>query len=80
MCLGIPGQIVSITENQLAEVDFSGVRREVSLMLCPEAEVGDYVLVHVGFAIQRLEEKEALETLKLFDEFLEASDESSTEA
>jgi hydrogenase expression/formation protein HypC len=80
MCLGIPGQIVSITENQLAEVDFSGVRREVSLMLCPEAEVGDYVLVHVGFAIQRLEEEEALETLKLFDEFLEASDESSTEA
>ena len=80
MCLGIPGQIVSITVNQLAEVDFSGVRREVSLMLCPEAQVGDYVLVHVGFAIQRLEEEEALETLKLFDEFLEASDESSTEA
>jgi hydrogenase expression/formation protein HypC len=80
MCLGIPGQIVSITENQLAEVDFSGVRREVSLMLCPEAQVGDYVLVHVGFAIQRLEEEEALETLKLFDEFLEAADESSTEA
>jgi hydrogenase expression/formation protein HypC len=80
MCLGIPGHIVSITENQLAEVDFSGVRREVSLMLCPEAQVGDYVLVHVGFAIQRLEEEEALETLKLFDEFLEASDESSSEA
>ncbi|MEJ2066847.1 MAG: HypC/HybG/HupF family hydrogenase formation chaperone [Deltaproteobacteria bacterium] len=80
MCLGIPGQIVSITVNQLAEVDFSGVRREVSLMLCPEAQVGDYVLVHVGFAIQRLEEEEALETLKLFDEFLEAADESSTEA
>jgi hydrogenase expression/formation protein HypC len=80
MCLGIPGQIVSITENQLAEVDFSGVRREVSLMLCPEAQVGDYVLVHVGFAIQRLEEEDALETLKLLEEFLEASDESSTEA
>jgi hydrogenase expression/formation protein HypC len=80
MCLGIPGQIVSITKNQLAEVDFSGVRREVSLMLCPEAQVGDYVLVHVGFAIQRLDEEEALETLKLFDEFLEASNESSSEA
>jgi hydrogenase expression/formation protein HypC len=80
MCLGIPGQVVAITEHQLAEVDFSGVRREVSLMLCPEVKVGDYILVHVGFAIQRLDEEEALETLKLFDEFLEASDESSSES
>jgi len=77
MCLGIPGKIVSIAPTGLAEVDFSGVRREVSLMLCPEVEVGDYVLVHVGFAIQRLDHQEALETLKLFDEFLEGSGESS---
>jgi len=76
MCLGIPGKVVSIAATGLAEVDFSGVRREVSLMLCPEARVGDYVLVHVGFAIQRLEQEEALETLKLFDEFLEGSGES----
>ena len=76
MCLGIPGKVVSIAATGLAEVDFSGVRREVSLMLCPEAWVGDYVLVHVGFAIQRLEQEEALETLKLFDEFLEGSGES----
>ncbi len=68
MCLGIPGKVISKREGDLAEVDFGGVRREVSLMLCPEAEVGDYVLVHVGFAIQRLEEEEALETLKLFEE------------
>ena len=68
MCLGIPGKVISKREGNLAEVDFGGVRREVSLMLCPEAEVGDYVLVHVGFAIQRLEEEEALETLKLFEE------------
>jgi len=77
MCLGIPGKIVAITENQLAEVDFSGVRREVSLMLCPELEVGDYCLVHVGFAMQRLDPAEAQETLKLLDQFLEASGESS---
>lgn len=77
MCLGIPGKIVSIAATGLAEVDFSGVRREVSLMLCPEVQVGDFVLVHVGFAIQRLEHEEALETLKLFDEFLEGSGESS---
>ena len=68
MCLGIPGKVISKREGDLAEVDFGGVRREVSLMLCPEAEGGDYVLVHVGFAIQRLEEEEALETLKLFEE------------
>ena len=67
MCLGIPGKVVSIS-GDLAEVDFSGVAREVSLLLCPEVQEGDYVLVHVGFAIQRLEENEALETLALFRE------------
>ena len=79
MCLGIPGKVVSIAATGLAEVDFSGVRREVSLMLCPEVEVGDYVLVHVGFAIQRLEHEEALETLKLFDELEEGYRESTSE-
>jgi hydrogenase expression/formation protein HypC len=76
MCLGIPGKILSIAPTGLAEVDFSGVRREVSLMLCPDVQVGDYILVHVGFAIQRLAPDEALETLQLLDEFLEASGES----
>jgi hydrogenase expression/formation protein HypC len=76
MCLGIPGKVVSISPTGLAEVDFSGVRRKVSLMLCPEVGVGDYCLVHVGFAIQRLEQEDALETLKLFEEFLEGSGES----
>ena len=77
MCLGIPGQIVAITENQLAVVDFNGVTREVSLMLCPELEVGDYCLVHVGFAMQRLDPAEAQETMELLDQFLEASGEPS---
>jgi hydrogenase expression/formation protein HypC len=72
MCLGIPGKVLSIAPTGLAEVDFSGIRREVSLMLCPETKVGDYVLVHVGFAIQRLEHKEALETLKLLAELEES--------
>jgi hydrogenase expression/formation protein HypC len=79
MCLGIPGKIVSIAATGLAEVDFSGVRRAVSLLLCPEAQVGDYVLVHVGFAIQRLDPEEALETLKLFDELEESYRESTSE-
>ena len=77
MCLGIPGQIVAITENQLAVVDFNGVRREVSLMLCPELAVGDYCLVHVGFAMQRLDPAEAQETMELLEQFLEASGESA---
>ena len=80
MCLGIPGKIVSISEDHLAAVDFNGVRREVSLLLCPEAQTGDYVLVHVGFAIQRLEEEEALETLKLFQELEESYRESTQES
>ena len=69
MCLGIPGKVVTLNkESDVAEVDFGGVRRTVSMHLCPEADVGDYVLVHVGFAIQKLEEEEALTTLELFRE------------
>ena len=78
MCLGIPGKIVSIS-GDLAEVDFGGVAREVSLLLCPEVHEGDYVLVHVGFAIQRLDEKEALETLELFREMERGLDEGDRE-
>jgi len=77
MCLGIPGKIVSIADTGLAMVDFNGVQQEVSLMLCPEAQVGDYVLVHVGFAIQRLEPEEAEERLKLFQEIEESYREST---
>lgn len=75
MCLGIPGKVLSMTASGLAEVDFSGIRREVSLMLCPEVGVGDYCLVHAGFAIQRLEHEEAMETLNLFREIMEGADE-----
>jgi len=67
MCLAIPGKIKSI-ENTTAKVDFSGVLREVSLNLTPEAKAGEYVLVHAGFAIQILDEKDAQETLDLFRE------------
>lgn len=74
MCLGIPGKIVSLS-GDIAEVDFGGVARKVSLLLCPEVNEGDYVLVHVGFAIQRLEKKEALETLELFKEMEQSWDE-----
>lgn len=67
MCLAVPGIITSVKDNN-AEVDFSGVKRSVSLDLVPDAKKNDYVLVHAGFAIQVLEPAEAEETLKLFSE------------
>lgn len=78
MCLGIPGKVVFIKED-IAEVDFGGIRREVSLLICPDVMEGDYVLVHVGFAIQRLEKEEALETLRLFEEIERGYHESTEE-
>lgn len=74
MCLAIPGKIQSITEDK-AKVDFGeGVLREVNITLV-DAKLGDYVLVHAGYAIQVVEEKEALETLRLWNEILEAETE-----
>lgn len=68
MCLGVPGRIESIHTEQgttMASVDFGGIRKEVCLAYLPDAEVGDYALVHVGFAITRIDERSALETLEL---------------
>ncbi len=63
MCLAIPGKIVKLTGDdpltRMGKVDFGGVLREVSLACVPEARIGDYVIVHVGFAISRLDEEEA---------------------
>lgn len=67
MCLAIPMQIVQRGEfDGTAEV--RGVQRQISLMLCPEAEVGGYVLVHAGYAIATVDEEEARQTLELLDE------------
>lgn len=68
MCLGVPGRIEEIRDDQgtpMASVDFGGIRKDVCLAYLPEAEVGDYTLVHVGFAITRIDEESALETLEL---------------
>ena len=67
MCLAIPAQVIAIDDNQMATVEVSGVRRTVALDLVPETQVGDFVIVHVGFALQRLDEAEARETLALFE-------------
>ena len=70
MCLAVPGRVVSVTEvdgTTMAEVDFGGLRKEVCLAYIPDVRIDEYVIVHVGFAIQRLDEKSALETLANFD-------------
>jgi hydrogenase expression/formation protein HypC len=67
VCLAVPARLVE-TRDTTGLVDFGGVRREVSLLFVPEAAVGDYVLVHAGCAIERLDEAEAEETLRLFRE------------
>jgi hydrogenase expression/formation protein HypC len=77
MCLAIPTLIKSI-DGQNAEVELNGVRRTISLALTPEATVGDYVIVHTGFALSVLDEKEAQETLQLFAEIEELENSSST--
>ena len=71
MCLGIPGQVIELVDREasLARVDISGVRREVSVALVDEPtaplQVGDWVLIHVGFALARIDEDDARETLEL---------------
>lgn len=74
MCLAIPAQVKSINENNLATVDILGVTREVVLDLTPSAEVGSYVLIHAGFAIEVVSEEAAQETLDLIKEFPELAD------
>lgn len=68
MCLAVPARIVS-ANGIMGVIDLEGVRREVSLILCPEAEVGQYALVHAGFAISVIDEEEARLSLETFDEF-----------
>ncbi|HEY9115587.1 MAG TPA: HypC/HybG/HupF family hydrogenase formation chaperone [Bacteroidales bacterium] len=78
MCLSLPGKIISIDENpelRMAEVDFGGVRREVCVEWVPEANIGDYVLVHVGTALTVLDEESALESIAALTELGEILEE-----
>lgn len=68
MCLAIPGKLIHIQQDEhlpMGKVDFSGVKKSVCLAFTPEAQIGDYVVVHVGFSISILNEKQALEMLKV---------------
>ncbi len=78
MCLGIPGRILEVYMKdglQMAKVDFGGVYREACLAYTPEAQVGDYALVHVGFVLNLIDEEEAMETLALIKEISNLEDE-----
>ena len=68
MCLAIPARIVELMDEDAARVDLGGVRKEISLALVDDAQVGDYVIVHVGYALSRLDPEEAEKTLALFAE------------
>jgi hydrogenase expression/formation protein HypC len=73
MCLAVPVKIVSVDGDE-AETEIAGVRRRVSIALTPEAKVGDYVLLHTGYAIGVIDEAEAEETLKLLEEIASLSE------
>ncbi|ATW24623.1 HypC/HybG/HupF family hydrogenase formation chaperone [Candidatus Formimonas warabiya] len=75
MCLAIPAQVIE-KKDLMATVEVGGITREVSLMLLPETQVGDFVLMHAGFAIQRVEQEEAERTLEIFKELTERAETS----
>jgi hydrogenase expression/formation protein HypC len=77
MCLAIPGKIIEIvdTENHIAKVEVGGVRRNINTGMLDDAPVGSWVLIHVGFAMSRIDEHEAAETLRVLEEIGQYEDE-----
>ena len=74
MCLAVPAEVLELMENDMALTELGGVRKEVSLMLVDDVEAGDYVLVHAGFAIEKIDKVEAEKTLELFEEIARLDD------
>lgn len=74
MCLAVPAKITERTD-MMATVDICGVTRQISLMLLPDARVGDFVLIHAGFAIEKVDEEEARRTLELLQELADHEEE-----
>jgi hydrogenase expression/formation protein HypC len=82
MCLGVPGKVIGVFENEglkMGTVDFGGVQREACLEYVPETQVGDYVIIHVGFAISQVSEEEAQETLAMIREIADLETELGPE-
>ncbi len=81
MCLAVPSKIIKIADNLMATVDVMGVRRDVNLMLLPEeVKIGDFVLVHAGFAIKRVQEEMARDSLKFLNEISNRLENEDTQA
>lgn len=83
MCLGIPGKIIAKYERDgtwYGQVDFGGISKEICLAYVPDAEIGEYVIVHVGFAISRLDEQDAMEQLALLREIEAAGEDAALDA
>ena len=84
MCLGVPGKIVEIIEESplgmtMAKVSFGGIAKEICLAYVPEAGVGDYVIVHAGFALNMIDEEEAMEVFEMLKEMEELADLEASE-
>jgi len=77
MCLAIPARVIELRSGDTALVDLGGIRKEISLALVPEARVGDYVIIHVGYALGLIDPEEAQRTLDMFDELNRAQSEAS---
>ena len=76
MCLSIPSKVVEIDADNMATVDTMGIKRMVSLdLMLDEVGIGDYILIHVGFAMNKIDETEALQSLEMYQEILEAMEE-----
>lgn len=73
MCLSVPVRVTAVHDRHWATVDMGGATKRISIDLVQDVQVGDYVLLHVGFALQKLDEDEARATLDLFDQLLEAT-------
>lgn len=81
MCLAVPGKIVDVRDERgtrMATIDFDGIRKDICLAYLPDMQVGEYAIVHVGFAISRVDEASALETLAMFRELDILDDELGT--
>ncbi|MBN2869371.1 MAG: HypC/HybG/HupF family hydrogenase formation chaperone [Campylobacterales bacterium] len=81
MCLSIPSKVVAIDEDNVATVDTMGIRRQVSLdLMGDDIAVGEYVLIHVGFAMSKIDEEDALESLKVYSEIVAQMEEAERRA
>ncbi|MGE8410419.1 MAG: HypC/HybG/HupF family hydrogenase formation chaperone [Pseudomonas sp.] len=74
MCLAIPARVVELRDNDQALVDLGGIRKEISLALVSGAQIGDYVIVHVGYALGLIDPEEARRTLEMFNELGQVQD------